>query len=227
MTQVPLRAVVFDCDGVLVDSEPVHAQATTQQLKSLGTPIPEGLFERIIGMRVRDQMTIVGELTGHDPQRLFDGREERFWELIRLNFPAMPGAASTIRRLHEAGFAIGVASSGTREYVDYVVTALGVRDLVDAVTSGDDVRQPKPDPECYLRTATALGVPAASCAAVEDSELGVRSAAAARMHVLALQPAATSVLPHARRQFATLPAIADYLLLHTQHPQHRDVTPAR
>lgn len=224
MTQLPLRAVVFDCDGVLVDSEPVHAQATSDELASLGTPVPANLFEQIIGMRVRDQMTIVGELTGHDPQRLFDGREQRFWELLRRNFPAMPGAAPTIRRLHAAGFAIGVASSGTREYVDYVVTTLGVHELVDAITSGNDVRQPKPDPECYLRTARALGVPATSCAAVEDSELGVRSAAAARMHVLALQPAATSVLPHARRQFTTLPAIADYLLLHAQR---RGVTTAR
>ena len=213
MTRPQLRAVVFDCDGLLVDSEPVHARATAEHLASLGTPVTADLFERIVGMRVRDQMTMVGQLTGHDPAQLFRGREERFWELLRLDFPAMPGAATTVRALARAGFRIGVASSGTREYVEHVLTTLGVRHVVGAVTTGEDVRQPKPDPECYLRTARALGVPAACCAAVEDSDLGMKSAAAAGMHVLALQPSATAhELPrHAQEQFASLPAVGEYL----------------
>lgn len=207
-----LRAVVFDCDGVLVDSEPVHARATTEHLAALGTPVPPELFPRIVGMRVRDQMTIVGELTGHDPEALFSGRQQRFWSLLRHSFPAMAGAAATIRRLYDAGLAIGVATSGTRAYVDYVLATLGVASLVSATTCGDDVTNPKPDPECYLRTATALGVTAISCAAVEDSALGATAAAAAGMHVLGFDPSGTATLPSAQRVFAELPAIADYLL---------------
>lgn len=205
-------AVVFDCDGVLVDSEPVHARATTEHLAALGTPVSPELFPRIVGMRVRDQMTIVGELTGHDPEALFTGRQERFWSLLRRGFPAMAGAAATIRRLHDAGLSIGVATSGTRAYVDYVLAELGVASLVSATTCGDDVANPKPDPECYLRTATALGVTAISCAAVEDSARGAAAAAAAGMQVLGFDPSGTTTLPSAQRIFAELPAIADYLL---------------
>jgi len=206
-----LRAVVFDCDGVLVDSEPAHARATSEHLASLGTPIDPALFDRLIGMRVRDQMTIVGDLTGHDPTELFAGRERRFWDLLHHEFPAMAGAAAGVRRLCDAGFAVGVATSGTREYVDHVLTMLGVRELISATTCGDDVRQPKPDPECYLRTAAELGIAASLCVAVEDTELGARSAAAAGMHVLGLDRRGEGI-PSAHQRFEDLPSLVDHLL---------------
>jgi len=207
-----MRGVIFDCDGVLIDSEPTHAKATSEHLASLGTPVTADLFDRLIGMRVRDQMDVVAGLTGHDPAALFIGRESRFWKLIRDEFPAMPGAAATIRRLHAAGFVIGVATSGTREYIDYVVSRLDVAHLVTSITCGDDVGRPKPDPECYLRTATAMAIPASRCAAVEDSELGAASAAAACMQVLHLNRSGAAALPSARRQFNSLESIGDYLL---------------
>ncbi|MGH8888252.1 MAG: HAD family hydrolase [Acidothermaceae bacterium] len=212
MTPSAVRAVIFDCDGVLVDSEPTHAKATSEHLASLGTPIAPELFDRLIGMRVRDQMDVVAKLTGHDADALFTGREARFWKLIHAEFPAMPDAAETIRRLHAGGFVIGVATSGTREYIDHVVSQLHISHLVAAVTCGDDVRQPKPDPECYLRTASAMGVPASRCAAVEDSELGAASAAAARMQVLRLNRDGGAVWASTRRDFSSLASIGDYLL---------------
>jgi HAD superfamily hydrolase (TIGR01509 family) len=221
VTPTVVRAVVFDCDGVLVDSEPNHAKATTEHLASLGTPVASSLFDHLVGMRVRDQMGVIADLTGHDPAALFAGRESRFWELMRNDFPAMPGAAQAIRRLHADGFVIGVATSGTREYIDYVVSQLGVGHLVAAVTCGDDVRQPKPDPECYLRTAEAMGIPATNCAAIEDSELGAASAAAAGMRVLQLNPNRAAPLASATRQFASLSAIADYLLAERARREHR------
>ena len=207
-----LRAVVFDCDGVLVDSEPTHARATSEHLASLGTPIDPALFDRLIGMRVRDQMTIVGDLTGHDPTELFAGRERLFWDLLQHDFPTMAGAAASVRRLCDAGFAVGVATSGTREYIDHVLATLGVRELISATTCGDDVQQPKPDPECYLRTAAELGIAASLCAAVEDTELGARSAAAAGMHVLGLDRRGAGEIPSAHRWFEDLPSLVDHLL---------------
>jgi HAD superfamily hydrolase (TIGR01509 family) len=208
---VVTRGVIFDCDGVLVDSEPAHARATSEYLASLGTPVAPDLFDRLIGMRVRDQMDVIADLTGHDPDDLFRGREAMFWKLIAQDFPAMPDATRTIAELHEAGFVVAVATSGTRPYVDYVLLQLGVDRFISAVTCGDDVQQPKPHPECYLRTAAVLGIPASQCAAVEDSELGATSAQAAGMEVLFLSRHGAAP-PAASRRFSDLAAIGRHLL---------------
>ena len=142
---------------------------------------------------------------------LFAGRERLFWDLLQHDFPTMAGAAASVRRLCDAGFAVGVATSGTREYIDHVLATLGVRELISATTCGDDVQQPKPDPECYLRTAAELGIAASLCVAVEDTELGARSAAAAGMHVLGLDRRGEGI-PSAHQRFEDLPSLVDHLL---------------
>ena len=86
--------------------------------------------------------------------------------------------------LHDAGLPIAVATSGTRKWVDYVTDRLGIRHLLSACISGDDVTKPKPDPQPYQRAAAALAVPPTRCAVIEDSPTGYRSAVAAGCQVI-------------------------------------------
>lgn len=181
-----IEAVIFDCDGVLVDSEPMHDAATREELRSRGIALPDTFFEEHVGMRVADQMTVLAHQFALDPEELYRARERRFWALATERFTEVPGSVDAIRRLHSAKLKIAVATSGNRRWIDYVVDRLGVADQISATVSGDDVSEPKPHPEPYLAAAAALGVSARRCGVVEDSERGYLSAVAADCVVVVL-----------------------------------------
>jgi HAD superfamily hydrolase (TIGR01509 family) len=181
-----IEAVIFDCDGVLVDSEPFHAAATREELDHRGIALPEEFFDAHVGMRVVDQMAVLAERYAFDLDELYAAREHRFWVLAAERFAEVPGSAETVRRLHAAGLKIAVATSGTRQWIDYVVDRLGLAAQISATVSAADVREPKPHPQAYLTAAAALGVAPQTCGVVEDSERGCRSAVTAGCLVVVL-----------------------------------------
>lgn len=179
----PPPGVVLDCDGVLVDSEPLHAWATTQWASTVGITMRPEYFRDLIGMTVRDQIARIVKGTGHDPTAAYHAREEHFWGLIDQIEP-MAGVVELIRRLHRAGTRIAIASNGSRDYLEHVIDSLKVGPMIDGFVCADDTTHPKPEPEPYLKAAALLGLPPARCVAVEDSETGVTSALAAGMTVI-------------------------------------------
>ena len=186
MPQPRIHAVIFDCDGVLADSEPMHAAATRSEMHQRGIAISDDFFDEHVGMRVVDQMAVLAERHDIDHAALSAARERRFWAMASDCFSEVPGSADTVRALHAAGLKIAVATSGSREWIDFVIDRLGVADEISASISAEDVTAPKPDPQAYLRAAEALGMPAKSCGAVEDSARGCRSAATAGCLVVVL-----------------------------------------
>jgi HAD superfamily hydrolase (TIGR01509 family) len=201
---------VFDCDGVLVDSEPLHDAATRDELEHRGIALPNSFFDEHVGMRVADQMAVLAARHGFDPDNLYAAREQRFWTLVRTRFAEVPGSVDTVRRLHAAGIKIAVATSGTRRWIDYVIDRLGLEAEIAATISGEDVHEPKPHPEAYLMATAALGVAPRQSAVVEDSERGYRAAVEAGCIVVVLNrhgrephrftdaTAVTTSMPHAR-----------------------------
>lgn len=184
---VRLEAVVFDCDGVLVDSEPIHDAATREEMKARGISLSDSFFDEHIGMRVEDQMRVLGAQFGFDAAELYRAREARFWAITEnRDIPQVPGSAATVRAVAEAGMAVAVATSGNRLWVRHVLDQLDISQYVRSAISGDDVTEPKPSPEPYLAACAAVGVEAARAGVVEDSARGVRSAAAAGCRVLLL-----------------------------------------
>jgi beta-phosphoglucomutase-like phosphatase (HAD superfamily) len=181
-----IRAVVFDCDGVLVDSEPMHAAATRDEMRARGCELADDFFDDYIGMRVVDQIAVLADRFGIDPLSLFEARERRFWSLAVDQFREVPGSAETVRALHAAGLKIAVATSGTRKWIDHVIHELGLSTEISASISAADVQEPKPHPQAYLAAAEAIGLPAHRCGVVEDSELGCRSAVSAGCLVVIL-----------------------------------------
>ncbi len=117
-----------------------------------------------------------GELTHADVARLDDRKEELFRELLRADFPAMPGAATLIKSLKEAGVGVAAGSSGPPDNVLLVLQQIGCRHLFDAVVTAHDVTRGKPDPEVFLTCARRLGAAPLHCAVIEDAVVGVTAA---------------------------------------------------
>jgi len=187
----PPPGVVLDCDGVLVDSEPLHAWATTLWAKTVGITLHPKYFHDLVGMTVFDQIAHIVKGTGHDPTEAYHAREEHFWGLIHQIEP-MIGVVDLIRRLHTAGTRIAIASNGSREYLEHVIDRLKIAQLIEGFICADEVTHPKPDPEPYLKAAELLELPPTSCVAVEDSPAGLTSALAAGMAVILINPIPTA-----------------------------------
>jgi HAD superfamily hydrolase (TIGR01509 family) len=187
--------VVFDLDGVVVDSEPTHERANAEWLAGLGTALAPDLAEAMMGRRVRDLTDVIAGQAGLGPDEAFAGREAVFWRLLgEQALPPMPGLHAALVRLAGAGLPLAVASSGTRTYVEHVLERLGVAGAFAAVVSGEEVASGKPAPDVYLLAAERLGAEPADCVAVEDAPHGIAAARAAGMRVVAVPHARTEAL---------------------------------
>jgi HAD superfamily hydrolase (TIGR01509 family) len=191
-------AVIFDMDGVLVDSEPLHHRTLNEVLAEEGRP----------GLDFAEYVPYMGTTdiyTWNDLIRRFglpntceyycDRYDERILLAYRRYSTPAAGALAALRALREFGVPLALASSSRREWVETCLAALGVRRFFDIVVSGDMVERSKPHPEIYLTSARLLGVPAEVCAAIEDSPQGIAAALAAGMFTIAVAspyPTATS-----------------------------------
>jgi beta-phosphoglucomutase len=174
-------AVIFDMDGVLVDTYGAHFRSWQILAGELGQTLSEEQFRPTFGRTSREAMEqLFGPRFDEAEIARFDARkEELFREILRKDFPAMPGARRLIESLGAAGFGIALGSSGPPENVALVLDRLGVAERFDAVVTGSDVRVGKPDPQVFLVAAARLRVPPERCAVVEDAPLGVEAAQAA------------------------------------------------
>ena len=209
------RHVIFDLDGVVVDSEPTHERANAEYLAGLGATLDPELAAAMLGRRVRDLTDAIAKQAGLPPEEVFAGREAVFWRLLeQAPLRPMPGLRSALARLTVAGLPLAVASSGTRGYVAHVLQRLGVAGAFAAVVSGEEVAEGKPDPGVYLLAAERLGADPATCVAVEDAPHGIAAARAAGMLVIAVPHARSEALDlrQADVVVADLEAAADWVL---------------
>jgi len=183
MMNEPL-AVIFDMDGVLVDSYDAHFQSWQKVATARGCRMSQGQFDATFGRTSREIIASLwpGMATGEEEIRRIDAEKEAaFREILEAAFPPMPGVESLLESLHAAGFAVAVGSSGPPENVALVLDRLGKRSLFGAVVHGMDVTRGKPDPQVFLLAAERLGVQPKCCIVVEDAALGVAAAKAAGM----------------------------------------------
>jgi beta-phosphoglucomutase len=187
------RAVIFDIDGVLVDSYRAHLQSWLGVAREWGLEITEEDFARTFGRTSREIIAkFWGEGLEDSERRAIDDRKESLYrEIISKSFPAMDGAAEIVRDLHGAGFRLAVGSSAPPENIRLSLERLGVRDLFEVVVTGRDVTRGKPDPEVFQIAAERLAVPPSCCVVVEDAPAGVAAAKAADMRCIALAGTAT------------------------------------
>jgi HAD superfamily hydrolase (TIGR01509 family) len=182
-----IEAVVFDLDGVVVDSEQVWDDVREQLAKERGGRWHEGAQADMMGMSSPEWSAYMHDEIGlpESPEEINDEVVRRLLERYRESLPLLDGAVDAVRRLAPA-FTLGVASSSNRPVIDAVLEGAGVADLFRVTVSSEEVARGKPAPDVYLEAARRLSLPPERCAAVEDSSNGLRSAHAAGMRVLAL-----------------------------------------
>ncbi len=189
-------AVIFDLDGVLLDSEPIYLAATNSVLAAEGQYISPEENARWIGVRFRDMLAEIIPQRGlaYDADYYIDATREAVLREFGKPLSPPPGARELIERLADHGVPRAVGSSSVNHWVDQVLTNLGVRHHFPIIVGGDDVPNGKPAPDIFLRCADLLGVPPARCAVIEDSANGVLAARRAGMTAIGLRTAATATL---------------------------------
>jgi beta-phosphoglucomutase len=180
-------AVIFDMDGVLIDSREAHLLSWQQLGQETGHHVTEEEFNRGFGRTswefIRETFGISDEGT---VRRLELRKEEIFREIIRRNVPAMPGADALVNKLFDQGVPLAVGSSGPPENVMLVCDTMGWTQKFSAIVTGAEVTRGKPDPQVFLIAAERLGMPPSKCVVIEDAPAGVEAAKRAGMRVVAL-----------------------------------------
>jgi len=181
------QAVIFDLDGLLIDSEQVWDDVRQQfVLESGGTWRPEAQ-RAMMGMSAPEWSRYVRDELGVDqtPERIDEQVVERLIRSYRDHLPMLPGAREAVQRL-AARWPLGLASSSNREVIDLVLEVARLERFFKVTVSSEEVAAGKPAPDVYLKTARRLGIEPGRCVAIEDSHNGIRSARAAGMPVIAV-----------------------------------------
>jgi beta-phosphoglucomutase len=188
------RAVIFDVDGVLVDSYDAHLRSWVLMAREHGRELTEDEFAATFGQTSREIIARFWGAELDDAEReALDARKEAIYrDLIRADFPAMDGAVALIDALAAAGFLLAVGSSGPPENIELTLERLGRRERFQAMVTGRDVIRGKPDPQVFALAAERLGVASHRCIVVEDAPVGIAAADAAGMASVALVGTATA-----------------------------------
>lgn len=195
------RAVIFDMDGVIVNSEPLHERAFDEVLRELGYPNLGGLnFADYVGRS--DQDLWIDFIARHQPPQplheLLARKRNRVLQVLREREPIFAGLPELVAKL-AARYPLAVASGSEHPVIQTVLSLQGLRQFFTVTVSASDVTHGKPAPDIFLRTAELLGVAARDCVVIEDSKPGVAAGLAAGMHVIAI----TNTHPAAELRAAT------------------------
>ena len=184
---MPVDAVVFDLDGVLVDSEQLWDEVRVDVARERGGRWHDDAQADMMGMSSPEWSRYMHDVIGlsESPDEINAEVVDRLLTRYRVSLPLIHGAVEAVERL-AARWPLGLASSSNREVIDAVLETAGIADRFATTVSSEEVAGGKPAPDVYLEAARRLGVDARECAAVEDSRNGIRSAHAAGMRVIAI-----------------------------------------
>jgi HAD superfamily hydrolase (TIGR01509 family) len=182
-----IEAVVFDLDGLLVDSEQVWDDVREGLARERGGRWHPGAQRDMMGMSSPEWSQYMHDVIGiaEPPEEINGEVVARMLQRYADGPPWLPGAVEAVRRI-SAHWPLALASSSNRELIDAVLEAGGLSSLFEATVSSEEVARGKPAPDVYLEAARRLGRPPERCAAVEDSHNGIRSAKAAGMRCVAI-----------------------------------------
>lgn len=188
MTNNGSLAVIFDLDGVLVDTSDFHKAAWMKAVKSQGWNLTEEDFLKTFGMQNREIINyIVGRQVDENIiNEVGEAKEVEFRRLIKGKAQPLDGVENLIKNLVENGFLLAVGSSAPRENVDILLSETGLLGYFTDLVTSADISRGKPAPDTFLKAAQKLGTPPGRCAVVEDAIPGVEAAINAKMKVVAV-----------------------------------------
>lgn len=184
------KAIIFDMDGVISDTQSLCAVAESQALAEWGIAMsPEEISRRFAGIRSREWLAQILAENGRSLDEC-EPLAHRRWELVQEqvvgNIREIPGSVSLIRMLASRHIPLAVASASRRAFIDKVLSTLGITECFQVIVSTDDVARGKPDPESFLTAAARLGVEPSDCTVIEDAINGMLAAKAAGMRCIGL-----------------------------------------
>ena len=183
------EAVIFDMDGVLIDSEPLWKIAMEEAFHSVGCMITKKDFQKTVGLRIDEVVEYWHKHSGWKDlsvKKVEDLIIQKMVRLIKENGDPLVGVLDTISFLKSQGLKVGLATSSYNILIDKVLDALGIRDAFDVVNSAEDEEFGKPHPAVYLTVANKLKVDPIKCLVIEDSLNGVIAGMAAKMNVVCI-----------------------------------------
>ena len=182
------KGILFDMDGVLVDSEPLFHKAVNVMVERCGAaPITEEENNRyLLGTTVEETWVRVKELRDvpQTPAELLAGYNEVVKEVLRSDLTARPGVRDLIAEAQRRSLPVAVASSSLREWVELKLSVIGLTDAFPVRLGGDDIENGKPAPDIYIKAARLIGLEASECIAIEDSPIGLAAASASGAYTI-------------------------------------------
>jgi beta-phosphoglucomutase-like phosphatase (HAD superfamily) len=187
-----IKAIVYDVDGTMVNSEPLHVSAWDKAL--------EQYDHKLAGLSDDFRATMAGKkpiaiATGMveeldlsiEPEELLQTKSHLFMDLVRTDLRGMPGVVESINRFKHEGFRLGIGTSLDQGYINIVLQNLGVSSYFDVIVTGDRIANGKPHPDTYLTVARELGLAPSVCLVLEDAQSGIQSAKSAGCLCIAIE----------------------------------------
>jgi beta-phosphoglucomutase len=193
-----LKAVIFDFDGVIADSERLHYKALNQAFETCGLHIPEDIhWQKYLGFSDLENVLAVNDdykmnWSQQEINRLVEHKTASFHALAQTEAPIIDGVEDFIRMLHTAGLPLAICSGATREDIEIMLEHTEIKGVFKTIVTANDVEKCKPDPQGYLlalkrlQEKTKLTIEPSQCVVVEDSRWGLQAAVAAKMHTVAV-----------------------------------------
>ncbi|MCA9935729.1 MAG: HAD family phosphatase, partial [Anaerolineales bacterium] len=186
--QLPITTVIFDMDGLMVDTEPLARRAWDAVLAEHGYAMDDAVYANMVGRRSDEsgQMVLDAYPLPLSRDALIAQKTKHFRVMLAHGAPVMPGLHELVAELEQRSIPWGVATSSPRTHAAIILEQLGLTAVCQAIAAGDEVAQGKPAPDIYQLAAQRMGVSAAQCVALEDSAPGCRAAIAAGMRGVAV-----------------------------------------
>jgi beta-phosphoglucomutase len=182
-----IQAVIWDLDGVIIDSADEHRRSWHRLAQEEGLPFTDEQFWATFGQRNDTIIPLLwGEMSPERVRELADRKEAYFREFIRETAAPLPGAIELLSALKEAGYQQALASSTPIANIDLISEVLGLKRYLTALVSGESVAHGKPAPDVFLKAASELGVEPGKCLVIEDAVAGVEAALAGGMYCIAV-----------------------------------------
>jgi HAD superfamily hydrolase (TIGR01509 family) len=182
-----VRAVIFDMDGLMIDSESAYWEAGRRIARSFGKEVTEKTLGNMMGRKPIESMNIFAADLGLTvpPQELLERRDAEVFGVLQRGVKPMPGLMPTLDALR-GKYRLAIATSATRKFVDVVITQLGISSRFEALQTSDNVIEGKPSPEIYLKAMAQLHLPGDECAVLEDSSNGALAGKRAGAYTIAV-----------------------------------------
>jgi len=196
--------VIFDMDGVLIDSADAHFQSWRQLADEIGVTITKDQFAVTFGRQNNDIIPMLFHVKDHAQiKKLADRKEEIYRDLIRHDAPIVEGAVALVQSLHQAGMTLAIGSSGPLININQVLKFMGVENHFSAIVSADEITRGKPDPQVFSLACEKIGIPPIRCVVIEDAPAGVEAARSAGARCVAV------LMHHPRSAFAQADLIVE------------------